>query len=74
MRSLKNHGHICDEVRNFLVEDLNDCYTTIKELREDIYYVPVPKKAFSSKKTLFPEKLLAFLYSTMSTFCKTGKV
>ena len=52
--------YICNEVRNFLVKDLNDCYTTIKELRENIYYVSVPKKAFSSKKTLFPENYLHF--------------
>ena len=32
-------GDICDEVISFLFEDLNDCYTTIKELREDIYHV-----------------------------------
>ena len=54
-------GDMCDEVRGFLAEDLNDCYPTIKELREDIYHISVPKNKFSSKKTLFSEKLIAFL-------------
>ena len=43
-------GDICDEVRSFLVEDLHDCYSTLKELREDIYHVSVPKRKFSSEK------------------------
>ena len=39
-----------------------------------IYYISVPKKKFSSKKTLFSEKLIGFLYLTMVGFCKTNKV
>ena len=67
-------GDICDEVRSFLIEDLNECYSTIKELKEDICHAWVPKRQFSSKKPLFSEKLLAFLYSSMVGFCKTDKV
>ena len=67
-------GNICDEVRSFLAEDLNDCYPAIKELRGDIYYISVPKNQFSSKKTLFSEKLIGFLYLTMVGFYKTNKV
>ena len=37
-------GDICDEVRSFLIEDLNECYSTIKGLREDICHVSVPKR------------------------------
>ena len=60
---------------SFLAEDLNDCYPAIKELRGGgIYYISVPKKKFSSKKTLFSEKLIGFLYLTMVGFCKTNKV
>ena len=65
---------ICNEVRSVLVEDLNDCYSTLNELREDIYHVSVPKKKCSSKNTLFSEKLIALLYSTMVSFCRTDKV
>ena len=43
-------GNICGEVRRFLVEDLNDCYSTLKELRADIYHVSLAKIKFSSKK------------------------
>ena len=34
-------GHVSDEVRNFLVEDLSDCYETFNELRNDIQHVSV---------------------------------
>ena len=33
------NGDIWDEVRNCLVKDLNDCYSTLKEPTEDIYHV-----------------------------------
>ena len=63
------------EVANFLIEDLGRCYLTIlKDLREEIDHISVPKKKFSSKKVLFSEKLIAFLYSIMIKFCETSKV
>ena len=37
-------GDICEEVRSFLIEDLNECYSTIKGLREDICHASVPKR------------------------------
>ena len=67
-------GDMCDEVMNFLLEDLNNCYSTLEELREEIDHISIPKKRFNSKKTLLSEKLIAFLYSSMLTFCKTSKV
>ena len=67
-------GELCDEVRYFLLEDLNNCYPTLQDLREDINHISIPKKRFASKKTLFSEKLIAFLYSNMVNFCKTDKV
>ena len=30
---------ICDKIRSFLVEDLNNCYSMLHELRVDIYHV-----------------------------------
>ena len=65
---------MCDEVMNFLLEDLNNCYSTLEELREEIDHISIPKKRFNSKKTLLSEKLIAFSYSSMLTFCKTSKV
>ena len=37
-------GDVADEVRNFLLEDLDDCYSTLAELKEEIYHVLLPKK------------------------------
>ena len=59
-------GDICDKVRSFLVGDLNDCYSTLKKLREDIYHY-----IYHSSKKTSSKNLLAFLYSTMVGFCKT---
>ena len=67
-------GKICYEVRDFLLEDLNNCYSTFQDLREEINHISIPKKRFASKKALFSEKLIAFLYSSMVNFCKTDKV
>ena len=55
-----------------LVEDLND-YPTLGDLK-DIYHVSVTEKAFSSRKTLFSEKFIAFLNLSMVRFCKIDKV
>ena len=46
-------GDICDEVRNFLAEDLDDCYSTLKELKDDILHVSVPKKSIFFHKNIF---------------------
>ena len=62
-----NYGNICGKVRRFLVEDLNDCYSTLKELRANFYHVSVPKRKFSFKK-------LSSLKSYLHSFCKTDKV
>ena len=44
---------INDEVANFLIEDLGRCYPTIlKDLREEIEHISLPKKKFSSKKSI----------------------
>ena len=67
-------GELCDEVRYFLLEDLDNCYPTFQDLGEEINHVSIPKKKFASEKTLFSEKLIAFLYSSMVNFCKTNKV
>ena len=66
-------GEICDEVINFLLEEIDKCYSTFKDLSEEGNHISIPKKRFTSKKTLFSEKLIAFLYLSMVNFCKTGK-
>ena len=52
-------GDVSDEVRNFLVEDLDDCYPTLMELKDNIHHISLPKKKFCAKKT-FSEKFLGF--------------
>ena len=63
-----------DKVTNFLLEDLDNCYPTLEDLREEIHHISIPKKKFNSKKTFFSEKLVAFLYWSMVKFCETSKV
>ena len=65
---------MCDEVTKFLLEYLHNNYSSLQNLREEIDHISIPKKRFTSKKTLFSEKLLVFLYSSMVDFCKTSKV
>ena len=35
-------GDVADEVRNFLLEDSDDCYSTLHELKEEIHHVSLP--------------------------------
>ena len=67
-------GKLCDKVTDFMLEDLNNCYSTCQDLREEIDHISIPKRRFASKKTLFSEKMIAFLYSSMINFCKNNKV
>ena len=56
------------------MEVTDDCYSTLLELKEEIQHVLLPKKRFATKKNLFSEKLLVFLYSAIIRFCETDKV
>ena len=67
-------GELSNKLRNFMLEDLDNNYSSLQDLREEIDHISTPKKRFTSKKTLFSEKLLAFFYSSMVNFCKTNKV
>ena len=57
-----------------MLEDLNNCYSTFQDLREEIDHISIPKRRFASKKTLFSEKIIAFFYSSMINFCKNNRV
>ena len=56
------------------IEDLGNNYESFEELKLDIEQVQVPKKPFSSKKILYSEKIIAFLFSHMISFERTKKV
>ena len=68
------NGDVADEVRNFLLEDLDECYSTLLELKNEIQHVSLPKKRFTSKNDLFSETFFTFLYSAIVRFCETDKV
>ena len=68
-----DEGDVSDEVRTFLAEDLDDCYSTLMELKRRYSTRFIPQKEILCQKT-FSEKLLVFLYSSMIKFCKTDKV
>ena len=65
---------MCDEVTKFMLKYLDNNYSLLQYLREKIDHISIPKKRFTSEKTLFSEKLLVFLYSSMVNFCRTNKV
>ena len=44
------NGDVADEVRNFLLEDLDDCYSTLLELKNEIQHVSLPKKKVHNQK------------------------
>ena len=67
-------GVICDEVRDFMLEDLNNNYETFGELREDIEHISVLKKPFGSKKKrCFQKRLSPFFILAWSDFVEQIK-
>ena len=69
------YDQISDRVQDFLVEYLDDGSNDPGELREDIENIQVSKKrSFGKRKTsIFPDKVIVFLYSKMICFCETDK-
>ena len=53
-------GDVPDEVRNFLLEDLNDCYPTLMGLKENIHLASFPKRIFLLEKYCFLKNCLPF--------------
>ena len=49
-------GELCDEVRDFMLEDLNNCYSTFQDLREEIDHISIPKRRLPKKKHYFLKK------------------
>lgn len=50
-----------DEVRNFILKDLNRNYETLQDLTEDINHIIFPKCRFCTKRNFFSEKMIASL-------------
>ena len=70
-RALDN-GDMSDEFKNFMMEDLENVYTTLSEVKEDIDHIAISKR--SIRKIHFLDKMIAFIYSTLVKFCKTNKI
>ena len=41
-------GKLCDEVRDFMLEDLNNYYSIFQDLREETDHISIPKRRFAS--------------------------
>ena len=67
-----NIRYMSDEFKNFMMEDLENVYTNLSELKEHIDHIAIPKKLFT--KIRFVDKTIAFIYSTLVKFCKTNKI
>ena len=61
---------ISDRVQDFLVEYLGDAYDDYRELKENIEDIQVSKKRLFGKRkiSLFPDKLIVFLYLKNDSF------
>ena len=40
--NVPQEGKVCNEARYFLLEDLNNCYPTLQDLREEINHISIP--------------------------------
>ena len=60
-----------DELKHFMMKDLENVLTALPELKEDTYHIAIPKRSFT--KIHFLDKIIAFLYSILVKFCKTNK-
>ena len=60
------------EFENFMLEDLDNLYSTAEELKETIDNVVLPKKRFV--KIDFADKLISFIYSLIIKFTETDKI
>ena len=63
-----------EEFKNFLLEDLIDQYPTLREMKDDINHIILPKKPFCANKFDFSDKIISFTYSTLIKFLRTNKV
>ena len=63
---------ISDAFEDFMLEELNNLYSTVEELKETNDNVIVPKKRFV--RTNFLDKIITFIYSTLIKFAEMDKV
>ena len=67
-----NIGDMPDDFKNFMIEDLENVYTNLSELKEDIDHIGILKRLFT--KIHFLDNIITFIYSTLIKSCKTNKI
>ena len=68
-------GDISEEFKNFLLEDLNDQYPTLRKMKDDINHIILLRKTpFCANKFDFSDKIISFKSSTLIKFVRTNKV
>ena len=72
VESALEDGNTGTEFEDFMSVELDNLYSTIDELKEDIDNVVVSKKRFC--KTDFSDKIISFIYSSLIKFAETDKV
>lgn len=74
LENVLEDGDISEGFKNFLVEDFDDSYPTLLDLKSDVEHINIPKKKFCSKKVVFSDKIIAFLYLNLVRFTVTDKI
>ena len=67
-------GDMSEEFKNFMLEDFDDQYATLREMKDDIHHIVLPKKPFCVNKFDLSDKIISFIYSTLIKFVRTNKV
>ena len=67
-------GDMSEGFKNFLLEDLNDRYLTIREMRDYINNIIWLKKPFCANKFNFSDQVISFIYSALTEFVRINKV
>ena len=63
-----------EKFKNFLLEDLDDQYPTLGEMKDNIHHIVLQKKPFCANKFDFSDKIISFIYSTLIKFVRSNKV
>ena len=66
-------GDTWAEFEDFMLEELDDIYSTVNEMKEDIDNIAVAKKTIC-KPPDFSDKIISFIYSALIKFVETDKV
>ena len=72
VESALEDGDISVEFQDFMLEELDNVYSTVSEMKDYIDNIVVAKKRFN--KPNFSDKIISFIYSSLIKFVETNKV